>query len=147
MKNAPTNRALAILIARWILGLIFFMAGWYKVFQLGPIGHAHKFFVDPYRDSFLPMWSLWAAGTTVPFVELVAGALVMAGWYRRPAYIGLGAVLVKVTFGHLLAMPLYEFHTHVIPRTMLLLFVMVMPAAEDTLSADEWLGTRRGGRL
>lgn len=143
MNRFPTNRALAILIARWILGLIFFMAGWYKVFQLGPIGHAHKFFVDPYRDSILPMWSLWATGTTVPFVELAAGALVIAGWYRRPAYIGLGAVLVLVTFGHLLAQPLYEFHTHVIPRAALLLFVMVMPTEEDTLSLDHWWAARQ----
>ncbi len=143
MKTLPSNRALAILIARWILGLIFFMAGWYKVFQMGPVGHAHKFFVDPYRDSFLPMWSLWAAGTAVPFVELGAGALVMLGWFRRPAYIGLGAVLVMVTFGHLLAEPLYEFHTHVIPRTALLLFVLVMPAGEDTVSLDHWFGNRR----
>ena len=143
MKSLPSNRALAILIARWILGLIFFMAGWYKVFQMGPVGHAHKFFVDPYRESFLPLWSLWAAGTTVPFVELGAGALVMLGWFRRPAYIGLGAVLVMVTFGHLLAEPLYEFHTHVIPRTALLLFVLVMPAGEDTVSLDHWFGNRR----
>ena len=143
MKNLPSNRALAILIARWILGLIFFMAGWYKVFQMGPVGHAHKFFVDPYRESFLPLWSLWAAGTTVPFVELVAGALVMLGWFRRPAYLGLGAVLVMVTFGHLLAEPLYEFHTHVIPRAALLLFVLVMPAGEDTVSLDHWFGNRR----
>ncbi len=143
MKNLPSNRALAILIARWILGLIFFMAGWYKVFEMGPAGHAHKFFVDPYRDSFLPLWSLWAAGTAVPFVELGAGALVMLGWFRRPAYIGLGTVLVMVTFGHLLAQPLYEFHTHVIPRAALLLFVLVMPAEEDTVSLDHWMGRRR----
>lgn len=142
MRALPSNRALAILIARAILGLIFFMAGWYKVFVMGPVGHAHKFFLDPYRDSFLPTWSLWAAGTTVPFVELIGGALVIAGWQRRPAYIGLGLVLVMVTFGHLLAEPLYEFHTHVIPRTALLLFALVMPSEDDTLSIDEWLRRR-----
>ena len=143
MKSAPTNRALAILIARAILGLIFFMAGWYKVFDMGPVGHAHKFFLDPYKDSFLPAWTLWAAGTTVPFVELIAGGLVIVGWQRRLAYIGLGAVLVMVTFGHLLAEPLYEFHTHVIPRTALLLFALSTPADDDTLSVDEWLRRRR----
>lgn len=138
-----TNRAVAILIARMILGLIFFMAGWWKVFSLGPVGHAHKWFVDPYRDTFLPTWSLWATGLTVPFVELTAGALVIVGLFRRQAYLALGAVLVLVTFGHLLAQPLYEFHTHVIPRTALLLFVMVMPAEEDTLSLDSRRMIRR----
>lgn len=143
MTMRATNRGLAILIARMIVGLIFFMAGWWKVFQLGPVEHARKLFVEPFRDSFLPVWSLWATGTVVPFVELVAGGLVIAGLFRRPAYLALGAVLVLVTFGHLVDRPLYEFHTHVIPRTVLLLFVMVMPADEDTVSADHWWEARR----
>lgn len=145
MKTAVSNRALAIFFARGILGLIFFMAGWYKVFQMGPAGHAQRLFVDPYRDSFLPAWSLWATGTSVPFVELIAGGLVIVGWLRRPAYLGLGAVLLLVTFGHLLAEPLYAFHTHVIPRAALLLFLLVMPEGEDALSVDRWLARRRGG--
>ena len=36
------------------------MAGLWKVFVLTPVGHAHKWFVDPYADTFLPAWSLWA---------------------------------------------------------------------------------------
>jgi uncharacterized membrane protein YphA (DoxX/SURF4 family) len=134
-----TNRAWAIFFARAILGLIFFMAGTWKVFQLGPVEHARRWFVDPYAHSFLPRWSLWATGVTVPFVELVAGALLLVGWRVRPALLALGGVLVLVTFGHLLAEPLYEFHTHVIPRAALLLFLLVMPREEDRLSIDAWL--------
>lgn len=137
-----SSRAWAIFFARAILGLIFFMAGFWKVFTLGPAQHAHKWFVDPYAQSFLPSWSLWTAGVTIPFVELIAGALVLIGWRTRWALIALGAVLVTVTFGHLLADPLYEFHTHVVPRTALLLFVLVMPHEEDALSIDAWLGRR-----
>lgn len=139
---AASNRAWAILFARLILGLIFFMAGTWKLFSLGPLEHARKWFTGPYADSFLPMWSLWAVGTTIPFVEFLAGALLLVGWRVREACLALGAVLVIVTFGHLLADPLYEFHTHVIPRTALLLFVLVMPRDEDLLSLDGWL--RRG---
>ena len=137
-----SNRALAILLGRVVLGLIFFMAGWWKVFSLGPLAHAENLFVGPYRDTFLPAWSLWAAGTVVPFVELTCGALVLTGLFRRVAYIGLAAVLALVTFGHLLAEPLYAFHTHVIPRTGLLLFLLVMPAEEDAASLDELLSRR-----
>ncbi len=110
-----SNRAWAILFARLILGLIFFMAGMWKVFTLGPLEHARRLFVDPYAHTFLPRWSLWAAGTVVPFVELTAGALLLVGLRTRDALLALGGVLVLVTFGHLLAEPLYEFHTHVIP--------------------------------
>ena len=137
------DRAWAIFFARVILGLIFFMAGAWKVFQLGPLQHARRFFVEPYAQSFLPRWSLWATGATVPVVELLAGALLLVGWRTRLALVALGGVLVLVTFGHLLAEPLYEFHTHVVPRAALLLFLLVMPRGEDRLSVDHWLMRRR----
>lgn len=136
------NRTWAILIARAILGLIFMMAGIWKVFTLGPLEHASRLFVEPYADTFLPAWSLWATGTVVPLVEMVAGALVLIGLWRRPALLALGGVLVLVTFGHLLAEPLHQFHTHVIPRTALLLFILVMPASDDRLAIDHWLESR-----
>ena len=133
------RRAWAVLFARGVLGLIFFMAGVYKVFSLTPVGHAHKWFVDPYADTFLPAWSLWVTGLTIPFVELIAGALVLVGWRVTEALVALGAVLVIVTFGHLLKEPLYEFHTHVIPRLALLLFVLMVPRETDRYSVDGWL--------
>ena len=117
------------------------MAGFWKVFQMGPLQHARRYFVEPYAESFLPGWSLWATGVTVPIVELIAGALLLVGWHTRPALYALGCVLVLVTFGHLLADPLYEFHTHVIPRAALLIFLLVMPGEDDRASIDRW--TRR----
>ena len=135
--------AWAILFARGVLGLIFFMAGIYKVFELGPEGHVQRFFL-PYQDTFLPMWSLWAVGWTIPFVELIAGALVILGWRTKEALISLGIVILIVTFGHLLTEPLYPFHEHVIPRLALLLFVLVMPRLSDCLSIDYILRSRSG---
>jgi len=139
---ANPNLAWAVLFARLVLGLIFFMAGVYKVFQQGPLNHARKWFL-PYSDTFLPVWSLWATGVTIPFIELIAGALVLAGFRTREALIALGLVLAIVTFGHLLKEPLYEFHTHVIPRLALLLFVFVIPREADRFSIDHFL-TRIG---
>ena len=112
------------------------MARIWKVFQLGPLNHARKWFL-PYSDTFLPVWSLWAAGVTIPFIEMIAGALVVVGLRTREALIALGFVLAIVTFGHLLKEPLYEFHTHVIPRLALLLFVLMMPAEVDRFSVDK----------
>jgi uncharacterized membrane protein YphA (DoxX/SURF4 family) len=141
--NKNLDRSWALLFARGVLGLIFFMAGVYKVFQLGPLGHARKWFTGPYADTFLPMWSLWAVGTVIPFVELLAGALVLIGLRTREALIALGFVLVIVTFGHLLKEPLYEFHTHVIPRLALLLFIFMLPREDDRFSIDYLLGSIR----
>ena len=136
------DRAWAIFFCRTILGLIFFMAGVYKCFVMTPFGHARHYFVDPYANTFLPAWSLWATGTAVPVVELVAGGLVLVGFKTRPALLSLGAVLVLVTFGHLLKEPLYEFHTHVIPRLALLTVVLLLPRDEDVVSLDGVLKAR-----
>jgi uncharacterized membrane protein YphA (DoxX/SURF4 family) len=132
------NRAWALLFARLVLGLIFFMAGVMKVFQLGPLEHARKYFL-PFTDTFLPTWSLWAVGVTIPFIELIAGALVIVGLRTRDALIALGCVLVVVTFGHLLHDALFNFSGHVIPRLALVLFVLCLPREDDRFSLDHLL--------
>ena len=142
MTTKITPKCWAAVVTRVILGLIFFAAGFWKVFSLGAVEHARDLFVVPYEMSFLPEWSLWVAGTTIPFVELVCGALMVVGWQRFPAAIGLGSVLVLVTFGHLVAEPLYPFNTHVIPRVILLVLAMAM-FEEDGFSVDAWLERRR----
>src|SRR6185436_13362493 len=88
---------------------------------------------------FLPVWSLWVVGVVIPFIELIGGALVILGLRTREALVALGFVISIVTFGHLLKEPLYEFHTHVIPRLALLLFVLVLPREEDRFSIDALL--------
>src|ERR1043165_5668826 len=140
--SATIDRAWAILFARLVLGLIFFMAGVMKVFELGPLNHARKYFL-PFADTFLPVWSLWAMGVVIPFVELIAGALVILGLRIREAMVALGFVLAVVTFEHLLHEPLYEFHTHVIPRLALLLFVFMLSRTDDRFSLDHLLAPRR----
>lgn len=137
LAKTATNidRAWAILFARLVVGLIFFMAGIMKVFQLGPLNHARKYFL-PYADTFLPVWSLWAMGVVIPFVELIAGALVILGLRVREALVALGFVLAVVTFGHLLSEPLFQFHTHVIPRLALVLFIFLLPRVDDLFSLE-----------
>jgi uncharacterized membrane protein YphA (DoxX/SURF4 family) len=139
MRNL--NRAWALLLARLILGLIFFMAGVMKVFQLGPLEHARKYFL-PFADTFLPVWSLWAVGVVIPFIELICGALVILGLRTRDALIALGCVLVIVTFGHLLHDALFNFSGHVIPRLALLLFVLWSPREDDRFSLDYLLKSK-----
>lgn len=135
MTSPVRGQTWAVLFARLVLGLIFFMAGAYKVFTLTPAGHVRRWFL-PYTDTFLPTWSLWAAGLAIPFVELIAGGLLLLGLATRPALVSIGFVLTIVTFGHLLKEPLYPFHEHVIPRLGLLLFVLVVPADRDRFSLD-----------
>ncbi len=139
MHTDETNQSgwkWSIFTVRCVLGLIFFMAGWWKCFTLKPVGHARNFFLEWFADHWIPEWLLWALGVSIPVVELVAGGLVCLGLFRRWAYIALGAILVTVTYGHLLREPLFSTTGHIFPRLALLVFVWVAPMKHDVLSLD-----------
>ena len=142
VTTTETDRAWAIFTARTILGVVFFIAGVHKVFNWGPLEHARRLFVVPYADTFLPEWALWATGTAVPILELVTGALVLIGFWTRPSLYVLGAILVLVSFGHLLVQPSTSINPYILPRSALLLIVLVMPAYLDRFSLDGLLARR-----
>lgn len=131
-----TRRALGMFFARAALGTMFLMTGVYRVFDLGAVEHARRFFVGPYAETFLPAWSLWVVGTTIPFVELFAGALMLVGFRVKEAAVGIGGVLLIVIFGHMLVEPFFAFDGHVLPRLLLLLVVLLGPRKHDWLSVD-----------
>lgn len=135
----------AAFLARWVVGLIFAMAGFWKVFELTPVGHARRYFLEGYADTWIPLWLLWALGVAIPFVELVAGALLCLGFRVRAAAVALAFVLIVVTYGHLLAQPLFDTTSHIFPRTVLVLVVLIAPREEDRLSLDALLGRRPPG--
>lgn len=148
--NAPHSdrtdahrHALAVFLPRVILGLIFFQAGIHKVFVQTPAVHARQWFL-PFADTFLPVWSLWTMGLSIPFVELAGGLLVLLGLWTTAGLTMLGAVLCVVTFGHLLHEPLYSFSEHVIPRLALTVLVLALPRAWDRWSLDALRAARRG---
>ena len=139
-----TDRAWAVFTARSILGIVFFIGGFYKTFMWGPLEHARSLFIVPYAQTFLPTWSLWATGASVPVVEFIAGGLVLVGLWTRPSLWVLSAILVMVTFGHLLLQPSTSINPFILPRSALLLVVLLMPREADRFSLD-WIRTRRGG--
>ena len=134
-----TNRGWARLFARVLVGILFFMAGWWKCFELTPMQHARGMFVEGFAESWIPVPLLWALGLAIPVVELVAGALLIAGWRTREALITVGVILVIVTYGHALQEPLYSIQAHILPRSFLMFLALVLPADEDRLSVDSWL--------
>ena len=138
-----TSRGWARFFSRVMLGLIFLMAGWFKCFEMTPLGHAERFFTGPYADSWIPHWMLLAAGTAVPVLELAAGLLLVIGWRTREALLAIGAILLLVTYGHLLKEPLFSISGHIFPRTVLMLAVFLLPSEEDLLSIDGWLNRAR----
>jgi len=136
------DRAWAILVARSILGIVFFIGGIYKTFMWGPYEHARVLFIVPYSKTFLPIWSLWLTGTTIPVIELVTGALVLVGLFTRPALWVLSAILVLVTFGHLLLQSSLSLNGFILPRSAFLLVVLLLPSEADRFSLD-WIRAHR----
>lgn len=138
----PSGLCWAALFARLMLGLFFFMLGWGKVFGMGPAEHARRFFTSRYADSWIPHWLLLATGTAVPFIELIAGLLLIAGLAVRAALLTLAGLLLLVTYGHLLADPFFDVTTHILPRALLLLVLLVIPRDADRWSLDRAIGDR-----
>ena len=138
-----TGRGWARFFCRVMLGTIFFMAGWYKCFEMTPLGHAENYFTGPYADTWIPHILLLLTGVTIPVVELVAGALLILGWRTRDALVAVGLILLVVTYGHHLKDALFSITGHIFPRTALMVATLLLPSKDDVLSVDYWISVRR----
>ena len=140
-----SSQGWARFFCRVLLGVLFFVAGFFKCFELGPMSHALTYFVEPYSESWIPEVLLMGIGIAVPIVELLAGLLLIVGWRTRDALVTIGFLLLLVTYGHLLAQPLYDITSHIFPRMVLVVAVLMIPDIADTVNADYWL-SRRGSK-
>ena len=129
-------------IARWILGLLFLMAGYWKVFVLTPAGHAQKYFVEDFADTWIPTWLLNALGYGIPVLELAAGLLLCIGLRTRDALIAVGLLLIVTTYGHALQQPLFDIDGHTFTRLVLMVLLLLAPQGSDEYSVDAWLRRR-----
>ncbi|NOY90047.1 MAG: DoxX family membrane protein [Deltaproteobacteria bacterium] len=145
MRERLDGMTWALLYARWILGLMFLMAGFYKVFELGVGEHARRFFIEGYRDTWIPEWLLWTVGMAIPYVELVAGGMLCLGYRVRGACLAVGSILVIVTYGHLMKEPFFSITDQILPRLVLLLFILSVPSERDQSSLDVLLERRASG--
>lgn len=130
-------------IARWILGILFLMASYWKVFVLTPVGHAKQFFVESFADHWIPEWLLYLLGLSIPLLELAAGILLCVGWRVREALIALGLLLIVTTYGHALQEPFFDIDGHTFTRLALIILLLLAPAGSDKYSLDGWLAGRK----
>lgn len=138
-RNAPV----ASFIARWIVGLLFLLAGYWKVFIFGAHTHAQNFFVNDFAEHWIPTWLLWALGLSIPYFELIIGALVCVGLRTREALVGMGLLLIVTTYGHSLHTALFDIDGHTFTRLCLILFVLLVGWERDKTTVDYWLEKRK----
>lgn len=126
---------------RQLAGWWFFMLGRWKLFELdgGARSVAGRFFVGQYEDTFLPIWSLRAAGWFDPIAEFICGLMLILGVGVRLATWILMGLLVMVTFGHQLKEATYSLSGHVLPAALLLVAVAALAGPRDVLTIDFFL--------
>lgn len=133
-----SNAGFASMFSRWMLGLFVGMIGVFKVFVLTPQVHAQNFFIDGFKDHWIPDFLLWALGYTIPFVELVVGLLILVGIWVRYSTIVVGFLLVLVAYGHLLQDAFYNPTSHLLPRFGLMILVLLLYSEKDQYSAENF---------
>lgn len=143
MHTNQQNRNIASFIARWIVGLLFLMAGIWKVFTLGADVHAQQFFIEGFKEHWIPQWLLRLLGLSIPYIELVVGALVCVGFRTKEALITMGLLLIITTYGHALQTPLFNIDGHTFTRLSLILFVLLAGWEQDKLTLDYWLNVKK----
>ena len=131
------NRAAGLLTIRLILGFIFFMQGFGKVYTWGMDVVHKEFFYIAYKG-ILPDFLIAFAAYYTSYVELIGGALLIIGFKRNYTLYALASVLVIVTFGHGLTDPIWDL-SHVMYRTILLIALLLLPEAWDRFSLDGML--------
>ncbi len=134
---AIENLAPIRFIARWMLGIIFGMAGFWKVFTLGSANHANQFFVQGFAEHWIPEWLLLMLGHIIPYWELAGGILLLIGFKVRWVLISFGLLLLITTYGHALQQPLFDIDGHTFTRLILIFIVLAIADEHDWLSVDK----------
>jgi len=131
-----TSRAAAMLFTRALLGIIFLMQGYGKVFTY-TVPKVYNMFFKDFEKTFLPKWLIWGTAYYTSYVELICGFLLIIGLSRKYALYLLAADLLIVSFGHGLLEPIWDLQ-HVIPRAILLITILVVPGQWDRWNVDSF---------
>ncbi len=135
MNMTDLNKIVGTLVLRLVLGLIFLLQGFGKVFSWG-VENVYKadFFYGTFKD-LLPDFVIYSTAYYTSYVELIGGFLLVLGLRTNYALYFLASVLIIVTFGHGLAEPIWDL-SHVMYRTILLSTLLFLPKEWDMFSLD-----------
>jgi len=134
--NDKTSRAAAILFTRALLGIIFMMQGYGKIFTY-TVPKVYAMFFKDFEKTFLPNWLIGGTAYYTSYVELICGFLLIIGLFRKYALYLLGIDLLVVSFGHGLLEPIWDLQ-HVMPRAILLIIILIAPAEWDRWNVDRF---------
>ena len=122
---------------RVLLGIIFFMQGYGKIFTMG-IHKVYESFFKEFENTVLPKWLIVSTAYYTSYVELIGGFLLLVGLFRKYAMCLLALDLLIVSFGHGFMEPIWDL-SHVIPRTILLSGLFFLPYQWDQWNTDRFI--------
>jgi uncharacterized membrane protein YphA (DoxX/SURF4 family) len=125
---------------RLLLGIIFLMQGYGKIFTIGVPG-VYEMFFKVFENTFLPKWLILSTAYYTSYVEMIGGFLLIIGLFRKYAMYLLAVDLLIVSFGHGLMEPIWDL-SHVIPRAILLAALFLLPQEWDKWNVDSLIKKR-----
>jgi uncharacterized membrane protein YphA (DoxX/SURF4 family) len=132
--NDKTSRAAGMLFTRALLGIIFIMQGYGKIFTY-TVPKVYNMFFKDFEVTFLPRWLIWSTAYYTSYGELICGFLLIIGLCRKYALYFLSIDLLIVSFGHGILEPIWDLQ-HVIPRAILLITLLLVPQQWDQWNTD-----------
>lgn len=128
------HESIAIFIARTFLGCLLFFQGFDAVFKI-KIRNVIETFRHDFANKGIPRFVTVIGSWYTSLTELICGAMLILGLFQYPALIllGLNLLMVAVAFGLNTAMWDTKY---VLPRLILLLFLLIAPPAWDQWSLD-----------
>ena len=137
MDATTLNRSAGMLFLRLLLGFIFLMQGYGKVFDIG-VENIYTGGFAAYEATWLPVFVLKLTAFFTSYAELIGGALLVLGLFRSLTYYMMALVLVIVTYGHGLMSPIWDLQ-HVFFRAALLAPLFFLPMHWDTLALGRFV--------
>ena len=125
---------MATLLVRVVLGMLFFMQGYDKIFRIG-IGTTAETAATPVTDKIFGRSFFRMLIVVSSWIEMVAGALLIIGFQRDAAMILLSADMLVAGIIFSLMKPMWDMQFY-FPRMVMLVFLMIIPPGWDILSID-----------
>ncbi|MDZ4757557.1 MAG: DoxX family membrane protein [Bacteroidota bacterium] len=129
---------IAALIARVFLGLLFFFQGYDAIFNV-KIENIIESFYGPFAVRGIPKRLTVIGVWVTSYLELIGGLLLTLGLFKYVSLYILGADIIIASIGFGIVKPMWDMQ-FVFPRLAILIFLMVIPVAWDTITIDYILG-------
>lgn len=129
----------AALFVRLILGMLFLLQGYDKIFRIG-LKQTEDTVAGALNKTGIPGSFVRLITAVSSYTELICGLLLIAGWFIYPALLLLSANLLMVVFAMSLRESLWDMR-YVWPRIVLIVFLFLIPETAHRISIDHILNT------